>query len=129
MAADDESDLWPEFVYEIEQSDAEIQAEREMESDVERLNASAAGELRIVKQWRGNFEKELEPGQRLVIVKGLEIEMDEREKVYLIIEGLPVWRGELAEIRELHIYQHQQDASLLVLAVNQRIVWHRPATS
>lgn len=109
-------DYWPEFIY-----------EREPTSDVERIeDGFKAQGIKVKSKFEGEITAELSSGERLKLHwQEVEVEMGERGLATILVEGEPVWSGQISEIEHLHTYSSAIDKTLCGVAVNGKVVWVR----
>ena len=109
-------DEWPDILYEVEP-----------QTDVERINEGLRSQgIKVKSKIEGVITAELKSGEKIQLHwRELEIEMGERGRATILVEGVSVWSGEINEIEHLHTYSSSIDKTLCGVAVNEKIVWVR----
>jgi hypothetical protein len=104
-------EVWPDLI-DVPEPQTEI------ERLFERLPLKQVSEVKI--------EGAVESGQRInLVVSGLELEIDPHGVGYLFVEGAPIWRGEIADLKQLHFLSGAESQRIMVVGVNGQIVWMR----
>lgn len=105
----------------------DVLEEREPTNDVEAIDERLREQGVTVKsKLEGTITADLEPGDRLRLHwRELEVEMGAGGIASLLVEGVPVWSGPIAEIRDIHTYSSSIDKTLCGVAINGKVVWIR----